>query len=140
MNLDDAILQLISRQEITDQAVLQEQLEAAGHAPSQSTLSRRLKKLSVQKVNGRYQRTEAPPVVAAIAPRVSIIEAPPNMLVLKTAPGYAQIFGVALDREEVAGLAGTVAGDDTIFIAVRDPSLLQAVRATVEQLILRGPA
>ncbi|RYZ40342.1 MAG: arginine repressor [Myxococcaceae bacterium] len=139
MNLDEAILQLISRQEITDQAVLQEQLEAAGHAPSQSTLSRRLKKLSVQKVNGRYQRTEPVPVVAAIAPRVSIIEAPPNMLVLKTAPGYAQIFGVALDREEVEGLAGTVAGDDTIFIAVRDPSLLQQVRATVEQLIQRGP-
>ncbi|RKH13448.1 arginine repressor [Corallococcus sp. CA053C] len=139
MNLDEAILQLISQQEIIDQAVLQELLEEAGHAPSQSTLSRRLKRLSVQKVNGRYQRVEPLPVVKPAAPRVSIIEAPPNMLVLKTAPGYAQIFGLALDREEVEGLAGTVAGDDTIFIAVRDPSRLQDVRASVEQLIQRGP-
>ncbi|GMU00021.1 Arginine pathway regulatory protein ArgR, repressor of arg regulon [Corallococcus caeni] len=139
MNLDDAILQLISRQDVPDQAVLQTLLEEAGHAPSQSTLSRRLKKLSVQKVNGRYQRTEPPVVPVPLAPRVTIIEAPPNMLVLKTAPGYAQIFGLALDREEVEGLAGTVAGDDTIFIAVRDPSLLQDVREAVEQLIQRGP-
>lgn len=139
MNLDEAILQLISRQDVPDQAVLQTLLEEAGHAPSQSTLSRRLRKLNVQKVNGRYQRMEVPAPAPAAAPRVSIIEAPPNMLVLKTAPGYAQIFGLALDREEVEGLAGTVAGDDTIFIAVKDPSLLQDVRATVEQLIQRGP-
>ncbi|MBN8227113.1 arginine repressor [Corallococcus macrosporus] len=139
MNLDDAILQLISRQDVPDQAVLQELLEQAGHAPSQSTLSRRLKKLHVQKVNGRYQRTEPPVAPVPLAPSVTIIEAPPNMLVLKTAPGYAQIFGLALDREEVEGLAGTVAGDDTIFIAVRDPSLLQDVREAVEQLIQRGP-
>ncbi|RKH66646.1 arginine repressor [Corallococcus aberystwythensis] len=139
MNLDEAILQLISRQDVPDQAVLQTLLEEAGHAPSQSTLSRRLKKLSVQKVNGRYQRTEPPVAPVPLAPSVTIIEAPPNMLVLKTAPGYAQIFGLALDREEPEGLAGTVAGDDTIFIAVRDPSLLQDVREAVEQLILRGP-
>jgi transcriptional regulator of arginine metabolism len=139
MNLDDAILQLITRQDVPDQAVLQALLEEAGHAPSQSTLSRRLRKLSVQKVNGRYQRAEVPPPVAPVAPRVAIIEAPPNMLVLKTAPGYAQIFGLALDREEVEGLAGTVAGDDTIFIAVKDPSLLQDVREAVERLIQRGP-
>ncbi|WP_223644553.1 arginine repressor [Corallococcus sp. EGB] len=139
MNLDDAILELISRQDVPDQFVLQSLLEEAGHTPSQSTLSRRLKKLNVQKVNGRYQRAEAPVTPVPLAPSVTIIEAPPNMLVLKTAPGYAQIFGLALDREEVEGLAGTVAGDDTIFIAVRDPSYLRDVREAVEELIQRGP-
>ncbi|MBJ6761953.1 arginine repressor [Corallococcus sp. H22C18031201] len=139
-NLDDAILRLISEREITDQSVLQELLEAGGHEPSQSTLSRRLKKLNVQKVNGRYQRVEAPVARVPERPRVSIIEAPPNMLVLKTAPGYAQIFALALDREqELPGLAGTVAGDDTIFVAVRDPSLLREVRAAVERLTTQGP-
>jgi transcriptional regulator of arginine metabolism len=139
MNLDDVILQLITRQDVPDQAVLQTLLEEAGHAPSQSTLSRRLKRLGVQKVNGRYQRAEPPAVVAPAPPRVAIIEAPPNLLVLKTAPGYAQIFGVALDRGAVEGVAGTVAGDDTLFIAVKDPSLLQDVREAVEELIQRGP-
>ncbi|MCP3140705.1 arginine repressor [Pyxidicoccus xibeiensis] len=142
MNLDETILRLISDQEISDQAVLQELLEAQGEAPSQSTLSRRLKKLGVQKVGGRYQRVAPPPVVApAPAPRpwLRIIEAPPSLLVLKTAPGYAQVFALALDREpDVPGLAGTVAGDDTIFVAVTDPSRLREVRSVVERLMARG--
>jgi transcriptional regulator of arginine metabolism len=141
MNLDETILRLIGEREISDQAVLQELLEAEGQAPSQSTLSRRLKKLGVQKVAGRYQRVEAPPPVAPARPavRIRIIEAPPNLLVLKTAPGYAQVFALALDRQpDVPGLAGTVAGDDTIFVAVTDPSRLREVREAVEALMSRG--
>jgi len=139
MNLDEEILRLISEQEISDQAVLQELLEAEGQAPSQSTLSRRLKKLGIQKVAGRYQRVVAEPVVIPERARVSIIEAPPNMLVVKTRPGYAPALALALDREpEVPGLAGTVAGDDTIFVAVTDPSRLREVRTAVEQLMARG--
>jgi transcriptional regulator of arginine metabolism len=142
MNLDDTLLRLISEREISDQSVLQELLEAEGHAPSQSTLSRRLRKLGVQKVAGRYQRVApaVPPVVVpAPRPLLRIIEAPPNMLVLKTAPGYAQVFALALDREpDVPGLAGTVAGDDTIFVAATDPSRLREVRAAVERLMARG--
>lgn len=141
MNLDETILRLISEREISDQAVLQELLEAQGQTPSQSTLSRRLKKLGVQKVAGRYQRVEPPPPVVAPVPRpvLRIIEAPPNLLVLKTSPGYAQVFALALDREpDVPGLAGTVAGDDTIFVAATDPSRLREVRAAVERLMARG--
>ncbi|NVJ23436.1 MULTISPECIES: arginine repressor [Myxococcus] len=139
MNLDDEILRLISEREISDQAVLQELLEAEGQAPSQSTLSRRLKKLGVQKVGGRYQRAATEPVVATERQRVSIIEAPPNMLVVKTGPGYAPALALALDREpEVPGLAGTVAGDDTIFVAVTDPARLREVRSVVERLMLRS--
>ncbi|MCY1021412.1 arginine repressor [Pyxidicoccus sp. MSG2] len=139
MNLDETILRLISEREISDQAVLQELLEAEGEAPSQSTLSRRLKKLGVQKVAGRYQRVEAPPVPAPVRPWLRIIEAPPSLLVLKTAPGYAQVFALALDREpDVPGLAGTVAGDDTIFVAVTEPSRLREVREVVEELMTRG--
>ena len=91
--LDEAIRRLLEANEITDQAVLQRLLAAEGHTPSQSTLSRHLKRLSIQKVNGRYQRVE--PGAPEPTPRsVQILEAPPNMLVLKTAPGYAQVVGV----------------------------------------------
>ena len=62
------------------------------------------------------------------------------MLVLKTAPGYAQVVGVMVDRSpDIPGLAGTVAGDDTVFIAVRDPSLLAEVRDQVERLLRLVP-
>jgi transcriptional regulator of arginine metabolism len=138
LDLDAAILRLLEANEIADQAVLQRLLMAEGHAPSQSTLSRHLKRLSIQKVGGRYQRVE--PGAAEPAQAVDVLEAPPNLLVLKTAPGYAQVVAVMLDRApDITGLAGTVAGDDTVFIAVRDPSMLAEVRAQVERL-LREPA
>ena len=136
--LDEAIRRLLEANEITDQAVLQKLLAAEGHTPSQSTLSRHLKRLSIQKVNGRYQSVE--PVALEPAQSVQIIEAPPNMLVLKTAPGYAQVVGVTVDRSpDIVGVAGTVAGDDTVFIAVRDPSLLAQVRSQVERVLRLVP-
>jgi transcriptional regulator of arginine metabolism len=136
--LDEAILRLLESNEITDQAVLQRLLSAEGHAPSQSTLSRHLKRLSIQKVGGRYQRVEPGPAEPRQA--VNVLEVPPNLLVLKTSPGYAQVVAVMVDRSpDIPGLAGTVAGDDTIFIAVRDPSLLREVRSQVEQLLRLAP-
>ena len=137
-DLDEAILRLLDVNEITDQAVLQRLLQGEGHVPSQSTLSRHLKRLSIQKVNGRYQHVE--PVPAKPAQTVRVLESPPNLLVLKTSPGYAQVVAVMLDRApDIEGLAGTVAGDDTVFIAVRDPSLLGDVRDQVEQLLRLVP-
>jgi transcriptional regulator of arginine metabolism len=138
LQLDEAIVRLLEANEITDQAVLQRLLAAEGHAPSQSTLSRHLKRLSIQKVGGRYQRVEPGP--AAPTQAINVIEAPPNLLVLKTSPGYAQVVAVMVDRAaDIPGLAGTVAGDDTVFIAVRDPSLLREVRSQVEQLLRLAP-
>jgi transcriptional regulator of arginine metabolism len=134
VDLDEAIARLLETNEITDQAVLQKLLEGEGHAPSQSTLSRHLKRLSIQKVNGRYQRVEPGPAEPVQA--VSVLEVPPNLLVLKTAPGYASIVGVMVDRSPLmTGVAGTVAGDDTVFIAVRAPSLLQEVREQLDGLL-----
>jgi transcriptional regulator of arginine metabolism len=135
LDLDAAILRLLDVHEIADQAVLQRWLMAEGHSPSQSTLSRHLKRLSIQKVNGRYQRVE--PGAPEPAQAVDVLEVPPNLIVLKTAPGYAQVVAVMLDRSpDIPGLAGTVAGDDTVFIAVRDPSLLADVKAQVALLLL----
>ncbi|MDY7230588.1 arginine repressor [Hyalangium rubrum] len=136
-DLDEAILRLLEANEIADQAVLQRLLESEGHAPSQSTLSRHLKRLAIQKVGGRYQRVET---VAPGSSRATVIEAPPNLLVLKTAPGYAQVIGVMVDRApDIPGVAGTVAGDDTVLIAVRAPELLVEVREQVERLLRLVP-
>lgn len=136
--LDEAIERLLEANEITDQAVLQRMLAAEGFTPSQSTLSRHLKRLSIQKVGGRYQRVEPGP--AAPTQAISIIEAPPNLLVLKTSPGYAQVVAVMVDKSpDIDGVAGTVAGDDTIFIAVKEPALLREVRSQVEELLRLVP-
>ena len=139
MDLDSAILQVLSREAVSDQAVLQERLAAEGHTPSQSTLSRRLRRLNVRKVAGHYQRVEEEPAEAAarLIPEATLIEAPPNLIVLRTAPGFAQVLGLRLDREraEVPGIAGTIAGDDTVFVAVSDVALFGAVREHLAQLL-----
>jgi transcriptional regulator of arginine metabolism len=139
MDLDSAILQVLEREEVSDQAVLQERLESAGHTPSQSTLSRRLRRLNVRKVDGRYQRVDEEPaaVAARLIPDAQLIEAPPNLIVLRTAPGFAQVLAVRLDRErvQVPGIAGTIAGDDTVFVAVSDVARFGAVREHLARLL-----
>jgi len=125
MDLDALILQLLETSPITDQGDLLARLAAQGHELTQSTLSRRLKRLGVQKVQGHYRRVEAG---AQLLPEVTITEVPPNLLVLRTAPGFAQALGLSLDAEPVPGLMGTLAGDDTVFVAVL-PERLADVKA-----------
>ncbi|MFZ1375225.1 MAG: hypothetical protein WAS25_01365 [Geothrix sp.] len=131
MDLDSLILQLLDGAPITDQGDLQARLLSQGHELTQSTLSRRLKRLGVQKVQGRYRRVEAG---GQVLPEVSITEAPPNLLVLRTAPGFAQALGLSLDGDPVPGLMGTLAGDDTVFVAVL-PERLAEVKAHLVRVL-----
>lgn len=115
MDLDSLILHLLEAAPITDQGDLLARLAAHGHDLTQSTLSRRLKRLGVQKVQGHYRRVESS--VQAL-PEVTVTEVPPNLLVLRTAPGFAQALGLSLDADPAPGQMGTLAGDDTVFVAV----------------------
>jgi transcriptional regulator of arginine metabolism len=125
MDLDLLILRLLEDFPIADQGDLLDRLAAQGHELTQSTLSRRLKRLGVQKVQGHYRRVEA---AAQSRPEVTFTEVPPNLLVLRTAPGFAQALGLSLDADPVPGQMGTLAGDDTVFVAVL-PGRMAEVKA-----------
>jgi len=131
MDLDALILQLLDRSPIADQGDLLTRLAAEGHDLTQSTLSRRLKRLGIQKVQGHYRRVETS---AQSLPEVTLREVPPNLLVLRTAPGFAQALGLSLDTEPVAGQMGTLAGDDTVFVAVL-PERLAEVKAHLARVL-----
>lgn len=131
MHVDELILRLLEDHAIADQTDLLARLAAEGEAFTQSTLSRHLKKLSVQKVQGRYRRVE---VGAQALPEAVLTAVPPNLLVLRTAPGFAQALGLALDRDPVAGQMGTLAGDDTVFVAVM-PERMAEVRAHLTRVL-----
>lgn len=131
MNLDDTILELVESADHTDQAGLARALERRGFAVTQPTLSRHLSRLGVRKVNGIYRKVEEQP--PAGLPGYELRPVPPNLLVLKTRPGHAQLMGVHLDQREIEGMAGTVAGDDTIFIAV--DGTLDEVTAGVKEVL-----
>lgn len=130
MDLDALILHHLETSAIADQGDLLARLLAEGHDLTQSTLSRRLKRLGVQKVQGRYRRVEHS---TQSLPEVTITEVPPNLLVLRTAPGFAQALGLSLDADPIAGQMGTLAGDDTVFVAVL-PERLAEVKAHLERV------
>jgi transcriptional regulator of arginine metabolism len=115
MNLDQAIVRLIDEVRVTDQAQFLSLLKDRGFFLTQPTLSRHLKKLSVMKRDGHYQRVDTG---TAEVPAYTLAQVPPNLLVLKTRPGHAQLVGYRLDSAHITGLTGTVAGDDTVFIAI----------------------
>ena len=131
MDLDALILQLLDRTPIADQGDLLTLLAAEGHDFTQSTLSRRLKRLGVQKVQGRYRRVESS---AQLLPEVTLTEVPPNLLVLRTAPGFAQALGLTVDADPAEGQMGTLAGDDTVFVAVL-PEHMAEVKAHLGRVL-----
>jgi transcriptional regulator of arginine metabolism len=131
MTLDAAILRLLAQHEVVDQSHLLSLLQAEGHDLTQPTLSRHLKKLSIQKKEGRYQRVEAG---AAGLPPFTVKAAPPNLLILRTLPGFAQALAYTLDQRQLPHIAGSVAGDDTIFLAVEGPEYLAVVRERLDML------
>lgn len=132
VTLDEAILKLVNDREITDQSLFLELLKNSGHEVTQPTLSRHLKKLGIYKVTGRYQQMEALPETA---PAFSLTQVPPNLVIIRTRPGYAQPLAVKLDQQNIDGIGGTLAGDDTVFIAVASPARFKGVAEAVLNLL-----
>ena len=112
-DLDQTLLELISNERIADQFELQAALARAGKVVSQPTLSRHLTRLGIAKRAGRY----APPGDGSPT-ALAVIVAPPNLIVLRTRPGFANAVAAVLDHQPLPGQAGTIAGDDTVFVAL----------------------
>lgn len=135
MNLDEAILSHLSRSGIAEQQELLDLLRRDGFDLTLSTLSRHFKKLGVRKEEGRYRR--AAPAASPVHP-YTLLKAPPQILILKTTPGFAQAMALALDQAGLPSLAGTLAGDDTIFAVPTDAALLDRLEREIRDRLIRG--
>jgi len=135
MNLDEAILRHLSRLEIFEQGDLLALLQGDGFDLTLSTLSRHLKKLNIRKEEGRYRR--ATPMVRPSHP-YSLLKVPPLLLILRTTPGFAQAMALALDQAGLPTMGGTIAGDDTIFVAPTSAALLDQLEKEVRERLARG--
>ncbi len=117
-----AIRRLLLEQPATTQASLVAALESLGHAATQSSVSRDLREIGAVKTAQGYELPAAADVgddqVAAVADLLrSSTPAGSNLLVIRTGIGAAQRVALALDRSGWPGMIGTIAGDDTIFVA-----------------------
>jgi transcriptional regulator of arginine metabolism len=127
-----ALGHLVRAEPHASQEELTERLRALGHAATQATVSRDLVALGAVKVKRagtmRYVLPDqfgasdwaAGQLERIVREWVRGVEPAGQMLVLKTPPGSAHLVASSIDQAELAEVAGTVAGDDTIFLAVRD--------------------
>lgn len=112
------ITQLLREHRLANQQQLIEQLEQHGFQTTQSSISRDLKKLGVVKHDGAYRIPSIAPGESGAIDRLDASRAGDNMLVLRTGPGNANRAAVLIDEQSIPGILGTIAGDDTIFVAV----------------------
>ena len=114
------ILDVISNRRISRQDELVNELRASGFTVTQASVSRDLDEIGVVKVDGRYARAELNLSVSNPFGLKAIDTAGDNMIVVKCASGLASAAAVRIDGEAISEIVGTLAGDDTIFIAVRN--------------------
>lgn len=114
-----ALIDIIRSRMPGNQRELHAELKKRGIDTSQSSISRDLIELGITKVRGTYQLPVSPLDAAKIGTILELDAAGDHLIVVKTAPGQASMMALAVDREKIPGIVGTVAGDDTFFIAVR---------------------
>lgn len=123
------ILSLIQAKPIGTQEDLRALLEKAGVPATQSSVSRDLEELGVVKQHGHYTL----PRTTGTTTRglLSLDHAGETLVVARTIPGLASAVAVEIDAAAMPEVVGTIAGEDTIFIAVREP---KAQRATIKKV------
>jgi transcriptional regulator of arginine metabolism len=112
------LLTLIKAKPFATQAELRDSLERAGVPATQSSLSRDMEELGVVKHRGHYTIPKANG--AAARGLLSLDLSGDNLVIAKTESGLASAVAVEIDRASLSEIVGTLAGEDTIFVAVRD--------------------
>src|SRR6185503_5078034 len=112
------ILSLIQAKPIGKQEDLRALLERGGVVATQSSVSRDLEELGVVKQHGHYTLPRANGNSARGL--LSLDHAGDSLIVARTFPGLASAVAVEIDAAALPEVVGTIAGEDTIFIAVRD--------------------
>ena len=132
MSLDQAILHLVSTHVVPDQATLLSLLAQEGFSLTQGTLSRHLAKLSIQKREGHYQRVipKDHPL-----PPYELHLSPPNLILLTTGPGFGMALAVRVDRSHIPGVAGSIAGEDSLLIVIAGGTPIAEVQARLIEIL-----
>ncbi|MGI9165250.1 MAG: arginine repressor [Pyrinomonadaceae bacterium] len=126
------ILSLIRAKPIGTQEELRSLLESAGVPATQSSVSRDLEELGVVKQRGHYTVPRANG--AATRGLLSLDLAGESLIVARTEPGLASAVAVQIDGAAISEIVGTIAGEDTIFIAVNDRRAQRGVIKKVWEL------
>lgn len=136
------ILGLIESRALRTHAELAAALAARGISTSQGTLSRDLRQLGIVKTADGYAAPARPQgedatrsaLARLVAQFLVGVDTAQNLVILHTEPGGANALAQGLDAASLPGIIGTLAGDDTIFVATADGATAGQVRAMLEEL------
>ena len=137
------ILEVVRSHRITSQEGLRELLHERGTEVTQATLSRDMRELRLVKVPGADgvgfyfspEEWDSTPSLESLLPALfHSAEGVDHLLVVRTMKGGAQTVAAGIDWEEWPEVLGTLAGDDTILLILRDPAKLDEVKGRVEAM------
>lgn len=141
------IIEMIQEYEIETQEELAEKLREAGFSVTQATISRDIRDLKLSKMSkgGEGQKyvilkqdrddQMSDKFIRVLRDAFVSMDMAGNILVIKTVSGMAMAVAAALDAMEFAEIVGCIAGDDTIFVAVRTVDETQALMEKIHVLI-----
>jgi len=116
----DAISRIIRSRRVSTQEELLDALSQGGFRATQATLSRDLARLGARRVSrpeGAFYELGEPDASEGLAHLVTSITANHSLVVVRTHPGSASIVARTIDLARVPEALGTIAGDDTVFVA-----------------------
>ena len=138
------ILDIIGSRRVETQEELAAALTEEGFDVTQLSVSRDITALRLIKVDGAYARPPAeslrsvdPNEMRIRDSALSVEDAGDVLVVIRTSPGEANRVAVSIDRLAWPEIVGTIAGDDTIFIAAKDQSKQRKVQTRLRKLIRR---
>ena len=141
------IMEIITNRDIETQEHLLMELTKAGFRSTQATISRDIKELRIVKELtsfGTYRYTTATrEVPTTFSGRLNTIfrecvtnfDYAQNMIVIHTLPGLANAAASALDAMNMSVVLGTIAGDDTVFVVMRDTNAAAAFCGEIKGLL-----
>ncbi len=146
-----AILRLIGERELSTQAELSQALHDEGYEAVQTTVSRDIQELGLRKVRGSSGRLVYAPAGAADIDRMRdlslflrrtalAVEASEHLVVVRTPPGLAAALADAIDDAAHPLVLGTIAGENTIFVAPREGVSGARLRDELRTHLLEGAA
>lgn len=142
------IVELIGEYELETQEELAEKLRQAGYKVTQATVSRDIRELNLSKVpvgGGRQKYALLPErhgemgnkYVRVLREGMNGMAMAQSLLVVKTVSGMAMAVAAALDAMHMKEIVGTIAGDDTIMLAVRSAEEAEIVREKIDHVLKR---
>lgn len=142
----DKILEIIQKYDVETQEELADRLRAAGLKVTQATVSRDIRELKLSKVlssDGRqkyaFLKQENGQLedkfIRVLRDGFASMDMAQNILVVKTVSGMAMAVAAALDALDFPEVVGSIAGDDTIFVAVRSQEATAALMEKLERLL-----